>query len=176
MADRPPINLKSRRKVAVVAPSDAFKSPPVAVPSRQSQPGVSPVRKRRPIVEIAPIEDGPPRRVCVRYRKKPSNVIHLIVTGYWCTMRIVECDGGFKVVWAARRQPPCWFEPVTFRHRVDAQALVHGWFRRWIYETDQADVRAAVRADLAGKHLGCVCREGGMCHGDILLEVANGAE
>lgn len=43
---------------------------------------------------------------------------------------------------------------------------------RWDLYADEERV-AAVRAELAGYDLGCTCRPGLACHGDVLLAVAN---
>lgn len=50
-------------------------------------------------------------------------------------------------------------------------------FRAYIMREEQADLRAAIRAELRGKDLACWCPlDGGPCHADVLLEIANRAE
>jgi hypothetical protein len=36
------------------------------------------------------------------------------------------------------------------------------------------ETREAARRELAGKNLACWCKPGEPCHGDVLLEIANG--
>lgn len=66
-------------------------------------------------------------------------------------------------------------EPIhpAFRYD-DAVAYSIERYRQWINEPEQADLRAKVRAELAGRDLMCWCREGDPCHGDVLLKIANG--
>jgi hypothetical protein len=49
-------------------------------------------------------------------------------------------------------------------------------FREWVMADAQRAYRAHVRRALKGLNLGCYCPEGWPCHGDILLEIANGPE
>lgn len=61
-----------------------------------------------------------------------------------------------------------------------AMAVAH--FRRWVAgEFNAAGVVRPctftledIRRELRGKNLACWCREGEACHGDVLLELANG--
>jgi hypothetical protein len=46
-------------------------------------------------------------------------------------------------------------------------------YRAYIRRAEQADLRAAIRADLHGKDLACWCPLDGPCHADVLLELAN---
>ncbi|MBZ8133255.1 DUF4326 domain-containing protein [Afifella sp. IM 167] len=56
------------------------------------------------------------------------------------------------------------------------RAQLAAGFRAWIARPEQAWLRAAARAELAGRDLACWCPEGQPCHGDVLLEIANGGE
>lgn len=47
-------------------------------------------------------------------------------------------------------------------------------FKRWV--SKNPDYVAAVRQELRGKVLGCTCRMGIPCHGDVLVEIADGSE
>lgn len=46
-------------------------------------------------------------------------------------------------------------------------------YRAWILEPDNAHVVDMAKRDLRGKVLGCWCAPKA-CHGDVLLEIANG--
>jgi len=60
--------------------------------------------------------------------------------------------------------------PAKVRSRAEAVAL----YRSWIMEPTRAGLRHAAVAELGGKHLACWCPlDGGPCHADVLLEVAN---
>lgn len=49
-------------------------------------------------------------------------------------------------------------------------------FREWVMgdSSEAAAMRIAARTVLRGRDLACACDFGGPCHGDVLLEVANG--
>lgn len=46
-------------------------------------------------------------------------------------------------------------------------------FREHLNRPEQADKRAAIRAELRGKDLACWCPLDEPCHADVLLELAN---
>lgn len=57
------------------------------------------------------------------------------------------------------------------------RATVVEIFKGWIREPGQAELRAAAQAELRGKNLACWCpQDGGACHADVLLAIANGGE
>ncbi len=47
-------------------------------------------------------------------------------------------------------------------------------FDLYVSSKNGADLAAAARRELRGKNLACWCKAGQSCHGDILLEIANG--
>lgn len=49
-----------------------------------------------------------------------------------------------------------------------------GFYRRWIKTPEGKETARAAKLELAGKNLACWCPLGGPCHGDVLLEIANG--
>ena len=55
--------------------------------------------------------------------------------------------------------------------RVDCVAF----HRSWLWDDEQREYRERVRRELRGRDLVCVCAPM-PCHGDALLEVANGEE
>jgi hypothetical protein len=154
----------------------------------QPPPTPRKLRKPRPLRVVAvPALEGPPSRFQLKqrgqswkpYLKLPEGAVNLIASGWNCPMRIVETgdpDWPWGIVWAAERPAPAWFGPGNFPVRTDAAVWVHMAYGRWIREAEQADVRARAVAELRGRHLGCWCKPGGLCHGDILLEISNGPE
>ena len=64
--------------------------------------------------------------------------------------------------------------PVDVKDDPASHAAAVAEFRAWINEPDQAQLRADVRRELAGHDLACSCKLGLPCHGDVLLEIANG--
>lgn len=86
--------------------------------------------------------------------------------------RVVRVDGGWALVCDGRVEQTYPDHPqgrvrathvAVFAFRV---ALEEGWLP---YRIDE------VRAALAGRDLACWCLPGAHCHGDVLLQVANGA-
>lgn len=56
----------------------------------------------------------------------------------------------------------------------DARHTAAAQHREWLGQPDQAELRAAIGNELAGKDLACWCPLGQSCHADVLLEIANG--
>jgi hypothetical protein len=73
-------------------------------------------------------------------------------------------------------RPSKWGNPF----KIDAEhdrATVVAKFRRWIESDDpRAVTMQAQIGELRGKNLLCFCPVPGPCHGDVLLELANGAK
>jgi len=58
--------------------------------------------------------------------------------------------------------------------RLKAQEAAVTSFRDWLDGSSAGrQMKRVIRAELCGKNLGCWCREGTCCHGDILLKIAN---
>lgn len=69
-------------------------------------------------------------------------------------------------------RPTRWGNPFPLKDFPDrAAAIAH--YRDWFAQPEQAELRAAVRAELKGRDLACWCPQGGPCHADILLDWAN---
>jgi hypothetical protein len=54
------------------------------------------------------------------------------------------------------------------------RAYVTDLFREYLDRPEQVDKRARIRAELRGKDLACWCPLDEPCHGDVLIEIANG--
>lgn len=67
-------------------------------------------------------------------------------------------------------RPSKWGNPFVIGPDGDREAVVDK-FRQWLMQ--RPDLVEAVRAELAGKDLVCFCAPQ-RCHGDVLLELANG--
>jgi hypothetical protein len=65
--------------------------------------------------------------------------------------------------------------PVTGKRlRVATREQAIAMFDLYVSSKNGADLAAAARRELRGKNLACWCKAGQSCHGDILLEIANG--
>lgn len=69
-------------------------------------------------------------------------------------------------------RPSKWGNPFAIGKDGD-RATVIAKYRAWLLSNPE--LVAAVKHDLAGKDLVCFCSPAA-CHGDVLLEVANGAQ
>lgn len=65
---------------------------------------------------------------------------------------------------------------VTCPPQVQGRRLAEAGYRIWVALPEQADLRAMARQRLAGADLACWCPVPGPCHGNPLLDVANGTE
>lgn len=66
--------------------------------------------------------------------------------------------------------------PGTPEGRIAARTEAVRLYREWVHgdSAEAAAVRIAARDRLRGRDLACACDFDGPCHGDVLLEVANG--
>jgi hypothetical protein len=71
--------------------------------------------------------------------------------------------------WKLRRSH--WANPYTAKQVGGAQRAVDR-YRRWLFEPEQAELRARIVPELHGKTLACWCAPG-PCHGDLLAKLAN---
>jgi hypothetical protein len=86
--------------------------------------------------------------------------------------KVARWDGSANQVHIGR--PSRWGNP--FRIGVHGnRAQVIQKYVRWMWQPKQAALRAAARAELRGKVLGCYCTPA-MCHGHILACVAESEE
>jgi hypothetical protein len=70
-------------------------------------------------------------------------------------------------------RPSKWGNPFHIDAEHDRSAVVR-MFREWIAGSDPAAVKMRNEiGELRGKDLLCFCPAGGICHGDVLLEMAN---
>jgi len=67
-------------------------------------------------------------------------------------------------------RPSRWGNPYPVINGDRATAVAR--YRSWL--TAHPDLIADARQHLAGHNLACWCPEGQPCHGDVLLEIANG--
>lgn len=79
-------------------------------------------------------------------------------------------EGGVSVA-----RPGRWGNPFRVDSGLDSAGAVE-MFRRDLAAGSLDITVEDVRRDLAGHHLGCWCRVGQPCHGDVLLVVAAGAD
>jgi hypothetical protein len=71
-------------------------------------------------------------------------------------------------------RPSKWGNPFPIDAQHDRAAVVQ-MFREWIHSDDPKAVTLRSQlAELRGKDLLCFCPVPGPCHGDVLLEIANG--
>src|SRR6476646_10229424 len=70
-------------------------------------------------------------------------------------------------------RPTKWGNPFAVSGKLDRAAVVR-LFREWIASDDPAAVKLRQEiGELRDKDLLCWCPEGGPCHGDVLLKMAN---
>jgi hypothetical protein len=70
-------------------------------------------------------------------------------------------------------RPSKWGNPFRVDATMDRSTVVR-LFREWIAGDDPRAVKMRGEVgELRGKNLLCFCPEGGPCHGDVLLELAN---
>jgi hypothetical protein len=67
-----------------------------------------------------------------------------------------------------------WVKPKTLDKRLYLEARDD--YEKWVMLPEQAPLRARARRWLKGFDLGCYCPAGFACHGDVLLQIANGPE
>jgi hypothetical protein len=67
-------------------------------------------------------------------------------------------------------RPSRWGNPYKVGRDGTAEACVALFTQRYAHD---ADYRARVRLELAGKNLACWCRTGAPCHAEVLLVWAN---
>ena len=67
-------------------------------------------------------------------------------------------------------RPSKWGNPFEIGKDGDRDEVI-GKYREWLFK--QPGLVAQAKSELAGKDLVCFCAPKG-CHGDVLLEVANG--
>lgn len=67
--------------------------------------------------------------------------------------------------------------PFPISHERDGRTRAESveCYRSWIHDPEQAELRARMRRELAGKDLVCHCAPAA-CHCDVVLEVANSPE
>lgn len=73
-------------------------------------------------------------------------------------------------------RPTKWGNPFAiadFAGAINPRQMAVDCFRKWINEPAQREFREDVRRELRGKILCCWCGLGDICHGDVLLELAN---
>ena len=72
-------------------------------------------------------------------------------------------------------RPSSWGNPFRIGIEAPTREEAVARYRDWVQSDapDAVAVRARARAELRGRDLGCWCDLEGMCHADVLLEVAN---
>lgn len=65
-------------------------------------------------------------------------------------------------------------KPLTATLRPASQEQLVRLFKAEMTSPEREDNRRAIRKHLAGKDLACTCGLNEVCHGDVLLEIANG--
>jgi hypothetical protein len=75
------------------------------------------------------------------------------------------------VVYVGR--PSKWGNPLPMSRYVDAQTCIDD-YKTLVYVEKPESFRDSIRKELIGKDLACWCSLSSPCHGDILLEIANG--
>jgi hypothetical protein len=84
-------------------------------------------------------------------------------------------------------RPGRWGNPFDYRDLEGGRAEAVARFAGWIVNPASAPIRCGttvyspstveeVQAELHGRDLACWCPLGEPCHGDVLLEIANGGE
>jgi hypothetical protein len=95
--------------------------------------------------------------------------------GKWGNPYAVEETGNPDQPWGVRdRRDPTGRWHAWFKRKPDAIAYAVSCHRRAFLHHLLPVKPADARRELAGRDLGCWCREGTPCHGDTLLEAANG--
>ena len=64
-----------------------------------------------------------------------------------------------------------WGNPFPVKKGIRTQAQAVAQFRNWIQS--RPGLIAMAQEELAGRDLACWCPNGTVCHGDVLLEIAN---
>lgn len=54
-----------------------------------------------------------------------------------------------------------------------AKGVAVDLFKDWIWKKEQEWLRVDIETNLQGKNLACWCAEGGPCHVDVVLQIAN---
>lgn len=101
-----------------------------------------------PIAKVAPFKVGPQR------------------TRYWKSKQLAADE-----VYVGR--PSKWGNPIVVGSKeAPDRATAVGLFRKWI--VTQPDLQQSARKELKGKSLACWCPvDGGPCHADVWMEIAN---
>jgi Domain of unknown function (DUF4326) len=84
--------------------------------------------------------------------------------------KVVHCKRDSYDVYIGR--PSKWGNPFVIG-RDGTRSEVIEMYRTWLYLEPRTKLREEARRELRGKRLGCFCAPLA-CHGDILLELANG--
>jgi len=83
-------------------------------------------------------------------------------------------EGAVSIERVSATNPGAWgnrFVVGVHGGRLECVAL----HRSWLRDDEQREYRERARRELRGRDLACVCAPA-LCHGDALLEVANGGE
>lgn len=125
-----------------------------------------------------------PRRIQrkrVRGWKKPANTVNITRPGKWGNPFF--WDGGHHIFMWLNNHTAI---PVIVFARKITRAAAHefcvnlfeqhvfenGIFEKAYYKNPELCV-SAIRRELKGKNVMCFCKEGEICHGDVLLKIAN---
>jgi hypothetical protein len=92
--------------------------------------------------------------------KMPPNTVKVSRPGYWGNPFVVAAS-----IKPGRSVGGDYVAVPTVEDAVDC-------YRIFLHEPAQAERLAAI-SELRGKNLACWCKSGDLCHGDILLELAN---
>lgn len=69
-------------------------------------------------------------------------------------------------------RPTKWGNPFPVNKVGNLEAVRQ--YRMWLNNTLPGQtIKEAARTELKGKDLACWCIEGGACHGDVLIDIAN---
>lgn len=112
-----------------------------------------------------------PRRIQLRRTKgwrMPPNTVSVARPGKWGNGCRVEHIQG--VGWSCTEISTGLSTPAAGPREAHAMAVD----RHSAAVLAQPELVASIKRELRGKNLGCWCPEGMPCHGDWLLEVANG--
>jgi hypothetical protein len=182
-AEGVPIKLRGRIAKPVVAEQVKASASPNPVVAEQVKPAAPAKKKKKQPRKRLPPLGGEPRRIVLargkRWAKLPEDV-EWVCERWGSPFRIEtnEDKTRFKLVWqrrglGTRRGRPAWFEYDTFADRRSAQRAIQEQLERWLREPEQSNLLAKIRERLRGKSVACLCREKTLCHGDVLLRLAN---
>lgn len=106
------------------------------------------------------------QRKRLRGWRMPADAVYIGRPSKWGNPFAITCDPSMRL-WRVGRE--------EYSDRLLAQKRAKELFREWLLsgERDALAMRARMR-ELRGCDLACWCAEGTPCHGDVLIEFANG--